>query len=165
MTRILAIDPGTRVLGWAIFTDRLLTHCGVSVVGAGLKEKRLGDFSMLHVADLNPLFAPLGPFDIVVELPKVYPVGQQKGDQNDLIAITAVGCLVASRFATASPTFYHPQEWKGQVPKDVSHRRIEKRLSKDEQDVAKKQLPKTNIRHNGMDAIGIGLKHAGRSLK
>lgn len=100
---------------------------------------------------------------MVVECPKIYPLSKQKGDQNDLVNIALVGAQIMGVFGPGEGGCYvYPHTWKGQMPKDVSHRRILARLDAKEE-VVLEMLPKAKtVRHNGMDAVGIGLWAVGR---
>jgi hypothetical protein len=58
---------------------------------------------------------------------------------------------VAWRFKGAKIKGYRPAEWKGQVPKHISRKRLEARLTDKEKDKVAK-----NATHDAWDAIGIG---------
>lgn len=156
----LAIDPGLKCLGWALFQGKTLTVCGVSRsknnldLGACIKDHQDAMIDAPHRWMLQRAEA-------VIERPQIYPTAQQKGDQNDLVAIAMVACATVGGLCD-SVRFAFPREWKGQMPKDVSHRLIDKRLSEAEKEV-RDTLPKAKtILHNGLDAIGIGLWAVGR---
>jgi len=61
-------------------------------------------------------------------------------------------------------TGYLPREWKGQVPKRIHQPRIIKALTDEERAEMDKDLaPYTkSLRHNALDAVGIGLKYLRR---
>lgn len=159
---VLAIDPGLKYLGWALFVHGKLARCGVS--HSKSRKATLGEHARIHVLNIGAKCIMSPPcrqnLHVVVERPKVYPGPRQKGDQNDLIAIAIVGAMVAGAIAS-NAAFIYPDEWKGQMPKDVCHRRIERRLDSDELKKLDDLPPETakgkGARHNGLDAVGIGL--------
>lgn len=154
MDYTIAIDPGMRRLGWALFlTDRL--------VRAGALTCSLTDAGAVAVFYAQALALVLYPTHSVMELPQIYPGPRQKGDPNDLISIAAVGALVVGYLRPKTLRFVSPADWKGQLPKDVSHHRIFDKLSILERSVLD-ELPATQARGDAMDAIGIGLYGVGR---
>jgi hypothetical protein len=135
---IIAIDPGLRCTGVAYYTP--LGDWEASSIrpkGRSLIER------------IDQILERIGSdyWDLaVIEKPQVYQGRLQKGDPNDLIDLAVlVGALVCHINATKF-LLPRPQEWKGQVPKEIHHRRIRKavpglgRQSKD-----------------ALDAVGLGL--------
>lgn len=96
----------------------------------------------------------MAPDLVVVECPVVYPRGAGKGeDPNDLIqvALSAGACMAACMHSVTVT----PGEWKGQVPKNIHHRRIEPQLTEAmRRDI--NSVPAI-LRHNVLDAIALGL--------
>lgn len=139
---LLAIDPGDRATGWAVYDAEK------SLIGCGLGDPHA------ERADL-----------IVIELPQVYP--QQQVPPNDLIALA----FLAGRYAgvgmgsTKGPAEVYtvlPHEWKGNLPKDLCAIRVRAALMPAERNVVDAcELPEKQ-RHNMLDAIGIGLFTLGR---
>lgn len=136
---LVFVDPGKHACAIAHW-------CGVEFRSATLIEGSRHDF-VSYVVSLTPDL-------LVAECPVVYPRGSGKGeDPNDLIqvALSAGACMAACpQSVTVSPG-----EWKGQVPKEIHHRRIEPRLT---------ERMRTNInavrgvmRHNVLDAVALGL--------
>lgn len=147
MARLLAIDPGN-CTGFAVFDSTVLTYCGVTTV------------------DQNPeLVYSLGMNDeIVIELPQVYRAAQSKGDPNDLIKVALqVGRWMERAIVRRVPVhLVKPNEWKGQVRKEIHHERVRKLLHSPELDfVNSTRLPETKA-HNMLDAVGLGLWRLGR---
>lgn len=102
--------------------------------------------------------APPAP-SVVVELPRVYSAGQQKGDQNDLIALAFSAGRVSAQYRDA--TTVYPRDWKGTLDAEVMIERIKERLSDEER--SRVQLPSAkSLHHNVWDSIGIGLWKLGR---
>ena len=168
MTRalpLLVIDPGKNALGWAYFGDAgFLYACGV--VRAGAHEKNIALVARLVLSALREAIVSFSPARrLVTEQMVVYPGPQQKGDPNDLIALSFIAggghTLVAPDAALELVT---PRAWKGQVPKEIMQGRIERSLSPVEQQmvVASLQSVTPSLQHNGWDAVGIGLWAQGR---
>ena len=154
-SRVLAIDPGRRALGWAWFEEREL-------FGLGLVRGKAGEGAVdLAQRTAATIYAEIGlaaPTHVVYERMQVYSGQRQKGDQADLIELAEIGGGVAALLAaTSTPVL--PRTWKGQVPKDVLEARVRKRLSGRELDLAGKLLDAypASLRHNAWDAVGIGL--------
>lgn len=140
MNRLLAIDPGTRVTGWALFADTRLVECGCWRAGgllAMLNEVRLAARCAFYERT-------------VVECPQVYLQRKWRGDPNDLIGVTLVAGAVAALFPSVD--FVIPHTWKGNAPKDVATKRVRMALS----DAELRRLP-PKARHDVWDAVGIGL--------
>ena len=169
MQHVIAIDPGLRAPGCAVFEDKRLiwascVHTGdVGTRGplqwAAVAEAVLGEvWKALPVPDEAPA--------LLVEQPQVYAHGT--ADPADLIELAAslgacVGML-SGHYHVSEATAYLPREWKGQIPKKVHHLRIQKVLTGAEEAALKKGLKGVplNLRHNALDAVGIGLKYFGR---
>lgn len=142
---MLAVDPGTRAVGWAMWTDKLHS-CGL----VRTKEDSLGARAWDLARQL-----PNGNFRVLVEKPRLYPYNRNM-QPNDLIDLAFVAGACATVGASADDVL--PVTWKGQTPKDICHKRIMKRLSYEEILVVKTgiaDVPKS-LQHNVLDAIGIG---------
>lgn len=158
MSRLIAIDPGVRMCGYAIFNKRKLAEAGI------VRTKYDNLYSQVFVLTnllsneiiySKPCVEPFNNF--VIELPVVYDKKQQKGDPNDLIRLAFVAGaitrgLCGSHFPRAlTPT---PREWKGTLKKEIHHERI-KRACPEAEPIALKTAK--TYRHNVYDAIGLGL--------
>jgi len=103
---------------------------------------------------------------LAIELPQVYSRHHQTAakagtDPNDLIQLAAVvGALCNAFESVDTQIVYLPAEWKGQVPKDIMHRRAAERLNAEEA-ACLPSLAKSKI-HNVLDAVSIGLVVLGR---
>jgi hypothetical protein len=156
----LALDPGLRGCGVAVFSDAgVLVEC--EYVRSGSKDADL-EGALWMARAVEQAFPP--PYKhLAVEWPQVYAGSKQKGDANDLIALAAVVAAVCTRYSTSIVTRYKPRDWKGQVPKEVIQARIlgslgvAGRLSPDEMLVYANCDCSKSLRHNILDAIGIGL--------
>lgn len=147
-----AIDPGKKHSAVAVFLDGEL-------VGAWFAS---GD-------TVNMAAERLGR--VVMEQPVAYNGPRRENvDPNDLIEITAAGMAVAARLCRPGEKIQtiQPQAWKGQVPKPVTKKRIEGKLTLGERMRLGKCLQEARgERHNVWDAVGIGLhalKRAGRGM-
>ncbi len=132
---MISIDPGVHACGWAEWSASLL-------ICAGLGTPNL-----------------LGHATVVVERPQVDGRTRKIKLQDVLDLSYAAG---AAGGAGAVKVF--PRDWKGNVPKKVMARRIDRSLDPAERRVLAACLvdvPK-DLQHNVWDAVGIGLWHLGR---
>jgi len=104
--------------------------------------------------------------EIVIEMPQVYTDTRSwKGDPGDILKLTLTVGALMERFSTLKTwrnnseseiTLVRPQKWKGQLPKEVTARRVKKKLDPQEKELV--ELPDSEgLDHNVFDAIGIGL--------
>ena len=143
--QLLAFDPGKHHFGWAAFLDGVLVRCGLSSSDhKGLES-----------------FAALG-YPAVIEVPQVYQ--KQRGkDPNDLIDVAiVVGRILQALGPGDAVEVVRPRTWKGTAPKVVMGARIEERLSAEELGTLFDVVVADGLRHNVVDAIGIGLWRLGR---
>jgi len=136
--RTLAVDPG-RDLGWALFDS---SH----------------QFEEGGVRDL-PDREAIGR--AIIERPQVYRASKSKGDPNDLITLAIGVGQVKERLESRGVTveLVLPTTWKGQIPKEIHHRRIVELLTEKEGLRLNACLSRhsAGIRHNLLDAVGLGL--------
>ena len=142
VTRLLAVDPGTNVTGWASFADARRVECG-GWRADGLYEM----LSKLLLVRENEKFASERT---AVERPQVYSQRKWRGDPNDLVGVALVAGAVAALFPPVD--FVLPHTWKGSAPKDVVAERVRGALSEEEL----RRLP-PKMRHDVWDAVGLGL--------
>ena len=95
---------------------------------------------------------------VIAEWPQVY--SGSAADPNALLALAAVSAAIANQFPFAEHRSVLPHEWKGSLDGEVMAKRIEGRLSPEE--LAAIEPCPASIRHNVLDAVGIGLWHFGR---
>lgn len=135
---VLSVDPGVHSMAVAGWKDGRL----VCAVNGGVWFK----------PDISHIYG---------EIPVVYPGAKGlKTDPNDLIALA----YEAGRFYgcfDCPVTLIKPAEWKGQVPKDITKKRILSLL--DEAEI--NAIVKGGEMHNVFDAIGIGLFGLGRAKR
>ncbi|TQF13721.1 hypothetical protein FJV41_22360 [Myxococcus llanfairpwllgwyngyllgogerychwyrndrobwllllantysiliogogogochensis] len=173
MRLLLAIDPGLRECGIALFD----LDSG-ELLAAGMptnpERKARGLSAWARMAEgvaafvssfLEPLRAAGGTLSITVasECPQVYTAGKSKGDPNDLIELAGVVGRVAGALGATSERSYLPREWKGTLDGDVMVERIKARLGERPHEHLRVQLPRASEKHHNVwDAIGIGLHVVGR---
>lgn len=150
MSAILAIDPGVRLCGVALFA-------GVQLVEATIvrcTEKNVSDFV---VALTMAKQLPAAYVDtLVIERMLIYDKAQQLGDPNHLARIEFIAGVLTRDFKGLSANVLRPtaREWKGTIRKSIHHKRIIAECPKAAQLAA--ATPKT-YRHNVYDAVGLGL--------
>lgn len=151
---VLAIDPGSKTVGWARFLKKKLVGCGV------LRAETPVAMRVQFESHAWPFSNT--PVRVYVERPQVYTRSRQKGDQNDLVHIAMIGGMLAGAVAfPADIHFVFPATWKGQAPKKVMGRRILKRLGLSELHYVEAAAT-TKLAHNAVDAVGLGLWAEGR---
>jgi hypothetical protein len=135
----LAIDPGIDT-GWAVLnaTGKLVA-CG--------KDQ----------------FPCLSIRAAIIERPQVYAPGKSKGNPNDLITLAIRVGRYQERLQQAGvhcpdTNLFLPTTWKGQVPKEIHHARVDAALSEDERRIAYASAKVPGSRgysHDVWDAIGL----------
>lgn len=139
MGDVTAIDPGVQQ-GWARFSGGCMYACGLGEPPALIGE-------------------------VVIELPEYRPSQRDRRvDPNDLITLAVrVGKLAARAEARGLVVeLVRPTRWKGSVPKRIHHQRIGRALTVEEHAVLNGVRVADSLRHNVLDAIGIGLWKIGR---
>lgn len=157
--KICAVDPGTSEMGIALFEDGDLKHC--ALVKATSTEAMLGS-----LADIEwpPFFDH--PQVLIIEKPTVYyKDGAKKA--NALIKVAMVAGAAAAVFGCDIWTnikFVEPRTWKGSVPKKIHNNRTLDKLRGDEFAVYTERMWEVaeGLRHNVVDAIGLGFYEIGR---
>ena len=136
---LLAIDPGKNSTGIALFG------------GGELLDVELAK-DPYHVANLA-----MNPVDeVIVELPRAYGP-RSPVDPNDLILLGALAGFLVGITPCNRRWYIHPQDWKGQMPKEIDNQRTIRHLKDNE-----RQLLGARPNHNVVDAVGIGLWVLGR---
>lgn len=156
--RLLAIDPSLRASGWAYFEGGRLVKGGVVTT-----RKATPTYDCFRALGTTLTAELPGSVDVIVaEWPQVYTGAEAKGDPNDLLWLTAVlgGAMMAVQAREVQ--LYKPAEWKGQVDKTIHNVRVLARLTPAELAIAQGVAVTESLRHNMIDAIGIGLKYLKR---
>lgn len=151
---IIAIDPGLNQSGLALFKRGKLQFACLTPLVNGKNPIR----AVPYIREELRKYAPRSDRIVIIEKPRVYQTGLQKGDQRDIVnlalAVGAIGQLLRPKWLD-SLIFVEPHEWKGQVPKEIMQKRIDKTLTAEE--LSKIVWPSKSLRHNVYDAIGLGL--------
>ncbi len=156
---LLALDPGRRKCGWAIFQNGTLFGCGV----LRLKDAQQFDLSDTIEEFTVRLAKEMKGLQLckvsVVERMRIYP-GRSKGDLNHLLDIQAIGAALGAKLAV-DVRLYHPQQWKGNVKKEVTANRLKGVLSEDELSVLQESIQDTPKQYHSdiSDAVAIGVYH------
>ena len=159
-TYYVAVDPGIRGCGAALFADQVLLRAAYvpnpCTSGNGPRESASAALAVQQWLELYGYTAEV----LALEYPRVYPARSQKGDQNDLLPLAGVVCALAACYPSARVIRYFPREWKGTVDADVMLTRIESKLTP----VERTRLAPCpgDLRHNMIDAVGIGMRAVGR---
>jgi hypothetical protein len=147
---ILTFDPGKTVVGWAYFRSRRLDDCGLF-------------YTQDWAISMNWLRVALPFSRVLIESQQIYAQRLQKGRQSDLIDVAHVAGAIFGVFGGRSPIdFVLPHTWKGNVPKKIMLERISKKLEAQEKAIFDSKIVPRKLRHNILDAIGIGLWKSGR---
>jgi len=178
---ILAIDPGVRGCGVAVFGDDALLLRAAYVknpVAAGNHAEACVAMGLAVVAWANQILtkstktAKTARHTLVLEWPRVLVASRQKAekrsvDPNDLLALVGVDCAIAMAYhEVMNLVSLYPDTWKSQVPKEVMCRRVWTRLSEEER-ARVERTPRGGgltfdgyeggIQHDVLDGCGLGL--------
>ncbi len=170
--RAISFDPGIRMCGvgefefgaihpgrWALMRAALIRNPvkkGHDLEAAFGIAKAAADW----VHSNTPLFIT----NVICEIPQLYSAQHKKGDENvSVIPLALVSAMFAARCGLSSTKLsqYLPREWKGQIDPDECCRRVEAELMRGGELNRVEECP-ASYRHNVLDAIGVGLKWAGR---
>lgn len=160
----LAVDPGLRLCGVALFEGQALHSAwliknttrhergpeawhsmGERVLGSWLKRAPARG-QLLH--------------NLVIEVPQIYWNSRKGGRAADLIELAGVVGAVSSACPVLHRVHFLPKSWKGQTPKEVHNSRVLKKLSEEESGFLEPTA--ASLRHNMIDAVGLGLFRLGR---
>ena len=152
--RTLYIDPGLGGTGFAFFTKKgEPPHCsGVWQAGrAGTLNERCERITKA----LASIITHWNVERVVIEFPEVYQSGVShaattKGDLFKLVyLIGGMGQVARDLCEHHDPDLITPRDWKGQLPKDVVIKRIQKKW------------PDVLLTNHQADAVGMGLAALG----
>ena len=155
---LIAVDPGLRGCGVAVFCARSLSWARYveNPAKSGRGPEAWGAMSRAIHTQVQKN-GPLPPFTYFFEIPQVYP-GVPETDANDLIDLAGVvGAIVGQEDVHVA--WCHPRAWKGQVPKRVMNERVKKKLQAEENS---NFFSVGALDHNTWDAVGLGLYYLGR---
>lgn len=162
MKPIFAIDPGLICLGWAYLTVKSPDKYPFVICGAisyspkytwqervGLVTKAV--FKKVHEFEIE---------NMIIELPDHWSssTGMAARESGSVFKLTLlIGALYGVAISqNIKTTFVSPREWKGQLPKDIAHNRLRKKLP----------IPAVlnEKDHNVLDAIAIGWVYLGGKI-
>lgn len=163
---ILCLDPGITCSGVALFDGLVLRKAGLArapktdapyPARAAQMARQVQAWRLLGAT-------PTSLVDIIVaEWPQVYQRGgptKTKGDPNVItLPLAGVVSATCALFPNADVITYRPHEWKGTLDGDDFTERILSRLTAEEEMLIE-GIP--SLRHNAIDAVGLGLKYLGR---
>jgi len=144
---LVAIDPGLRKLGLAVFHHDALVHaCTVRSPGTDT-----GPPAWHRAArQVGLALDPFAPVDVAV-IEEMQRDRRTTGAKLDaMLQLQGVGGYVLGMLPCPG-VGYKPSQWKGSRPKDVEHDYLREILTTDE---LQRVAPRTT--HDGWDAIGIG---------
>lgn len=159
----LYLDPGTAVLGAALFLDRRLIGAMVSRAKAKTIDLQVEQ----HCLNIREAFGHIVAERATVEW---MSAGGDRVPAQDLINVQAVGSSVAGLLASAV-SHLSPTQWKGNIPKRIHHPRIVRALEPDERAVSAALFERARTgssRGNdkeALDAVGMGLYDLQRTLR
>lgn len=157
MSAVLAVDPGLRACGVAVFRD------DGELLAAGLVENPV-ERGNSHLA-LHSMAVAVRAFarDFLGDVRDLAVVCErmQLDGRTDRRRMQAVLDLAVVSGLVGPCALYEPREWKGGVPKAIHQRRILDRLTSAERG---RIASAGALTHNVVDAVGIGLHHLGRGL-
>lgn len=144
-----SFDPGGSCAAYAIFIGSALVECGLSRT----KIKDVFGRAQAHRALVWARMQHWGVTRVRGEA-MVFRQESNKGDPQILIDLNLItGCVGTEWIA--------PHSWKGMVPKEEHQPKILSALSAKERALVEAIMP-NGLRHNAIDAVGIGLNALGR---
>lgn len=163
---LIAVDPGLRGCGLAVFRNGVLHHAQYVKNTNSRDRGPVAHMSMAEcVAHAAEQCIVQAKVHLIVEFPRIYPGPGKAIDPNDLLDVagvaSAVVCTVASWQAMEDSNcrFVYPSDWKGNIKKEIMTERIRLALTEGERGVIVGAGSKD---HNTIDAAGLGLWQLGR---
>jgi len=116
---VIGIDPGLRCTGLATFDGKTWD----------VRSIRSTERDLAARCEEIAASIPCAPVDLlVIERPQVYQGRLQKGDPNDLVDLAVLVGVLLRHIPHVRALLPRPRDWKGQVPKDIHHRRLRARV-------------------------------------
>lgn len=165
---LIAIDPGLRGCGLAVFKSGILYRAEYV---RNHDEKNRGPVAHMVMAECVAHAAQdcvgydTTPTHITVEFPQIYSGPQKAIDPNDLLDVAGVASACMATVAAwlsihdADCRWTLPAGWKGNIKKEIMTNRISASLTPAERGLIVSAGAKD---HNTLDAVGIGLWQLGR---
>ncbi len=178
--RTLAIDPGLRDLGAALFDGDELDRVAV-LVNPNRRGRDVPAWAAM--GDLVRSRFPSAD-ELVIEM-MVVRAGRRDVDPDDLMQLVGIAGVLVGLYAPIPARVVRPEDWKGRVKKRIHHQRIVGALNPNERRIIERVMedgngfrtltgyldacrrcrgndyPNDPI-HNAIDAVGIGLHARGR---
>lgn len=157
---ILCIDPGLRDLGAALFDGAELRRAGLV---RSMERTARGPKAWRAMADAVEAWLghdAQGVVELVCEVPQVYAGAKAVGDPADLLELAGVDGAICGVLQPVELVGLLPRAWKGNVDPDVLTARVEAALTLREH--GRIAVCPRSLRHNVLDAVGIGLHRARR---
>ena len=169
---ILAIDPGTRDLGYAIVRAqgrpdraariRVLAYDHIRAApkrGRPPRPPRKSPFAYVDRIDQILPLIPLSPRPdlVIIEMPQSFASARGRAALRSGSVQKLTFCVASIRQALRPIpcTLVHPSKWKGNVPKHITLARLQRRFPALSRSLA-------NANHNAVDALGIAVYAADR---
>lgn len=162
---VIGIDCGIKYIGLSLFVNNVLNNC--AYIESSEKGDQNGAVNLVslveNVRETGFIKNISQDFHVIIEYPEQYAYSPAPRSSVQGLAYTA-GALtyMFSQSFGASVQLVLPKEWKGQVPKEIFLKRIEKRLDEQEKSVLDSKSLPLSKKHNVIDAIGIGLYYLKR---
>lgn len=157
---VLTIDPGMHECGAALSHDGVVVACKVFVSKNPSRDPLvLGDALMQLVS------RELGAADLLVVERPVYRARDKNVRVETLLNLSiVVGCFTMAATTVRSVT---PMDWKGTMPKDKHHARVERYLESlaPYGELKIWQALSRKIDHNARDAFALNLFTTGRTQR
>ena len=164
----LAIDPGIRTMGACLFHGQKLLAASTYKVRRPTERRQDGIFAMINQLEhwLDEVRPPRLAIDrIVCELPENFgsAVGMAAAARGDVVWLSFCVGVLAGRSGDTGQEFdvYPVREWKGNMSKAMTAKRIEKRLK---ETGVEWRLLLSRDRSHDWDACGVGLHSLGLEL-
>jgi len=142
----LSIDPGTKEMGWALWEHNELQICGLARGENWIESVRaLPKFTIEK---------------LTIEDQQIYR--RSPINAHSLLAVARVVGAVVAYYGFPKFSLVAPAKWKGQLPKDVCNRRTLSKLTAEELKQVEVAPCPASLKHNLIDAVGIGLWANGR---
>ena len=170
---VVAIDPSINNVGCAVFEkmvsgakliDKIIIHPSKFAKNGNYQEKSRDIIGQIvRVMDaVSKLDFPHNDVQLVTEIPQSFGVsGSLSRESGAMLKLTFIAGMIFN--ITDTVVSYEPNQWKGQMPKDVVARRLQRYYPKEKiYDVKRKKFI---MDHNIVDAIGIGHKFIHGDIK
>ena len=176
---LLAIDPGLRTVGAAIFRGPDLVAAALIRAGDDLKTTRSSEvWARMGALTEKWVRGVLGgglPDHISIEKTTIYPT-RGRGSKRDskvpesLLQVTGTAGAIATRCSGPNTRIFRdelPSRWKGPVNKEIMWRRVGPKLSDYERSIVEFALrPHAKaLHHNTLDAVMMGMFVVGRTAR